>query len=85
LPKPFDFVFDFSFLSKMILYKCRFTHDEMLTDAFKPRPVVDDEGNVVEGLIEIDSQKVNKVRVIVVLHHINMCFSKDIFCVQNDL
>lgn len=46
----------------MILYKCRFTNDEMLSSAFGPRPVIDDEGNVVEGLIEIDSQKVNKVR-----------------------
>lgn len=33
----------------------------MLSSAFNPRPVVDDEGNVVEGLIEIDSMKVNKV------------------------
>ena len=33
----------------------------MLSDAFKPTPVVDEEGNVVEGLIEIQSQKVNKV------------------------
>jgi Translationally controlled tumour protein len=47
---------------KMILYKCRFTHDEMLSDAFKPVPVVDADGNVVEGLIEIESEKVNKVR-----------------------
>jgi Translationally controlled tumour protein len=45
----------------MIIYKCRFTGDELLSDAFKPRPVVDDEGNEVPGLIEIDSQKVNKV------------------------
>lgn len=48
--------------STMIIYKCRFTGDELLSDAFKPRPVVDDEGNEVPGLIEIDSQKVNKVR-----------------------
>jgi hypothetical protein len=33
----------------------------MCSDAFKPRPVVDDEGNEVPGLMEIDSQKVNKV------------------------
>eukprot|EP00540_Astrosyne_radiata_P015248 CAMPEP_0116845492 /NCGR_PEP_ID=MMETSP0418-20121206/13297_1 /TAXON_ID=1158023 /ORGANISM="Astrosyne radiata, Strain 13vi08-1A" /LENGTH=179 /DNA_ID=CAMNT_0004476609 /DNA_START=54 /DNA_END=593 /DNA_ORIENTATION=+ len=44
----------------MIIYKCRFTGDEMLSDAFKPRPVKDDDGNEVVGLIEIDSQKVNK-------------------------
>lgn len=48
--------------STMIIYKCRFTGDELLSDAFKPRPVVDDEGNEVPGLIEIDSQKVNKVQ-----------------------
>jgi hypothetical protein len=48
----------------MIIYKCRFTGDEMLTDAFRPRPVVDDEGNEVPGLIELDSQMVNKVRSI---------------------
>jgi hypothetical protein len=46
----------------MIIYRCRFTGDEMLSDAFRPRPVTDDEGNVVEGLIQIQSQKVNKVR-----------------------
>jgi hypothetical protein len=46
----------------MLLYKCRFTGDEMLTDAFKPRPVLDDENNPVIGLIQIDSQRVNKVR-----------------------
>lgn len=45
----------------MIIYKCRFTGDEMLSDAFKPVPVVDEEGNEVEGLIQIQSQKVNKV------------------------
>jgi Translationally controlled tumour protein len=45
----------------MIIYKCRFTGDEMLSDAFKPTPVKDDEGNIVEGLIQIQSQKVNKV------------------------
>lgn len=46
----------------MIIYKCRFTGDEMCSDAFKPRPVKDDDGNEVPGLMEIDSQKVNKVR-----------------------
>ena len=53
----------------MILYKCRFTHDEMLSDAFKPVPVVDADGNVVEGLIEIESEKVNKVRATTLLWH----------------
>ena len=36
----------------------------MLSDAFKPGPVVDEAGNVVEGLIQIQSQKVNKVSCI---------------------
>jgi Translationally controlled tumour protein len=45
----------------MIIFKCRFTGDEMLSDAFKPEPVKDDEGNEVVGLIKIQSQKVNKV------------------------
>jgi hypothetical protein len=45
----------------MLLYKCRFTGDEMLTDAFKPVPVKDDDGNEVPGLFQIESQKVNKV------------------------
>lgn len=44
----------------MIIYKCRVTNDELLSDAFKPRTVVDSEGNEVTGLIEIKSQKVNK-------------------------
>jgi hypothetical protein len=46
----------------MIIYKCRFSGDEMLSDAFKPAPVKDDDGNDVPGLIQIQSQKVNKVR-----------------------
>ena len=45
----------------MIIYKCRFTGDEMCSDAFKPGPVLDSEGKVVEGLMQIQSQKVNKV------------------------
>jgi hypothetical protein len=44
----------------MIIYKCRFSGDEMLTDAFKPGPVTNTEGNVVPGLIQIQSQKVPK-------------------------
>jgi hypothetical protein len=32
----------------------------MLTDAFKPGPVTNTEGNVVPGLIQIQSQKVPK-------------------------
>lgn len=45
----------------MIIYKCRFTGDEMCSDAFKPLAVKDDDGNIVEGLMQIDSIKVNKV------------------------
>jgi hypothetical protein len=43
----------------MIIYKCRFTGDEMCSDAFKPRPVVED-GEEIPGLMQIDSMKVNK-------------------------
>ena len=46
----------------MIIYKCRFTGDEMCSDAFKPVPVKDDDGSEVPGLFQIASQKVNKVR-----------------------
>ena len=46
----------------MIIYRCRWTGDEMCSDAFKPRPVKDSEGNEVPGLMEIDSEKINKVR-----------------------
>jgi Translationally controlled tumour protein len=49
----------------MIIYKCRFTGDEMCSDAFKPGPVKDAEGNEVPGLMQILSQKVNKVRFVV--------------------
>jgi Translationally controlled tumour protein len=45
----------------MIIFKCRFTNDEMLSDAFKPGPVKDETGEEVPGLIQIQSQKVNKV------------------------
>ena len=46
----------------MIVYKCRFTGDEMLTDAFEPKPVKDEKGEDVPGLFQIQSQRVNKVR-----------------------
>jgi hypothetical protein len=51
-------------VSTMIIFRCRWSGDEMCSDAFKPRPVVDKEGNEVPGLMEIDSQKVNKVRLV---------------------
>eukprot|EP00814_Leptocylindrus_danicus_P014752 CAMPEP_0116010072 /NCGR_PEP_ID=MMETSP0321-20121206/3795_1 /TAXON_ID=163516 /ORGANISM="Leptocylindrus danicus var. danicus, Strain B650" /LENGTH=179 /DNA_ID=CAMNT_0003479125 /DNA_START=91 /DNA_END=630 /DNA_ORIENTATION=+ len=44
----------------MIIYKCRFTGDEMMSDAFKPRPVKDESGEEIPGLFEVESQKVNK-------------------------
>jgi hypothetical protein len=44
----------------MIIYKCRFTGDEMCSDAFKPSPVLDDDGEEVPGLFCIQSAKVNK-------------------------
>lgn len=40
----------------------------MLTDAFGPSPVIDDDGNEVAGLIEINSQKVNKVRLLFTIY-----------------
>jgi len=44
----------------MIIYKCRFTNDEMISDAYKTFPVKDAEGNDVPGLFAVQSQKVNK-------------------------
>lgn len=49
----------------MIIFKCRFTGDEMCSDAFKPGPVKDAEGNEVPGLMQIQSEKVNKVRFVI--------------------
>ena len=36
----------------------------MLTDAFKPGPVTNTEGNIVPGLIQIQSQKVPKASTV---------------------
>lgn len=58
----FAFSIRFLCLATMLLYKCRFSGDEMCSDAFKPVPVKDDDGNEVEGLFQIESEKVNKVR-----------------------
>ena len=44
----------------MLIYTCKITGDEMLTDAYNIEDVKDDEGNVVPGLIEIESQIVAK-------------------------
>ena len=46
----------------MIIFKCRFSGDEMCSDAFGPAPVQDEDGAEIEGLFKIESQKVNKVR-----------------------
>ena len=37
----------------MIIYKCRITGDEMLSDAYKILPVVGDDGEEVPGLMEV--------------------------------
>jgi hypothetical protein len=63
----------------MIIYKCRFTGDEMLSDAFKPTSVKDEAGNEVEGLLQIQSQKVNKVRVPVLLLSVVVATSRPPF------
>mmetsp|Transcript_47143 Transcript_47143/g.69847 ORF Transcript_47143/g.69847 Transcript_47143/m.69847 type:complete len:182 (-) Transcript_47143:363-908(-) len=44
----------------MLIYRCRFSGDEMCSDAFKPLPVVDADGNEVPCLMQVQSQKVNK-------------------------
>ncbi|KAG5180044.1 Mss4-like protein [Tribonema minus] len=44
----------------MIVYTDMVTGDEMMTDAFKKLPVLDDEGNPVEGLFEVESQVIVK-------------------------
>lgn len=50
-----------SFNLKMIIYKCRISGEEFISDAYKLRPVVDpDTKEEVPGLMECDSIKVNK-------------------------
>ena len=44
----------------MIIYTCRVTGDEMLSDAYKPVDVIDADGEVVPELMEIESMTVNK-------------------------
>mmetsp|Transcript_36519 Transcript_36519/g.43635 ORF Transcript_36519/g.43635 Transcript_36519/m.43635 type:complete len:183 (+) Transcript_36519:82-630(+) len=44
----------------MIIYKCRFTGDEVCSDAFKLLPVTDENGDEVPGLMQVESAKVNK-------------------------
>ena len=45
---------------KMLVYCCKITGDELLSDAFPLLPVVDDEGNTVEGLMQIESKQMAK-------------------------
>ena len=45
----------------MLIYKCRVTGDELISDAYKLRPVIDPETKEeVEGLMECDSMMVTK-------------------------
>jgi len=44
----------------MIIYKCRFTNDEMMSDAFKPEPVLDEAGEEIPGIFAVSSCKVSK-------------------------
>ncbi|CAM9944734.1 unnamed protein product [Hapterophycus canaliculatus] len=37
----------------MIVYKDLISGDEMMTDAFPQKPVVGDDGEVVEGMFEV--------------------------------
>ncbi|CAM9477613.1 unnamed protein product [Ascophyllum nodosum] len=39
----------------MIVFKDLISADEMMTDAFPQKPVIDDDGNEIEGLFEVDS------------------------------
>jgi len=44
----------------MIVYRDIISGDEMLSDAFKLVPVVDDEGATVEGLMQVESKNISK-------------------------
>lgn len=44
----------------MIVYVCQITGDELLSDAYTLLPVTDDEGNVVEGLMQCESNQIAK-------------------------
>jgi Translationally controlled tumour protein len=50
-------------LVNMIVYTDVITGDEMMTDAFKQHPVKDAEGNEVEGLFEVRSAPISKLRL----------------------
>ena len=39
----------------MLVYTDVISGDEMMTDAFKRHPVLDSEGNAVEGLFEVST------------------------------
>lgn len=44
----------------MIVYRCVITGDEMLSDAYPLKPVVNSDGEVVEGLMYCESKNVTK-------------------------
>lgn len=44
----------------MLVYRCRISGDEMLSDAFPLKPVIDSDGNVVEGIKYCESKNVTK-------------------------
>jgi len=50
----------------MLIYKCRVTGDEMISDAYDLRPVLDAEGNPVAGgqLIECESLQVRTCKAL---------------------
>lgn len=46
--------------STMIVYKDLISGDEMMTDAFPQKPVLDSEGNTVEGMFEVRGHNENE-------------------------
>jgi hypothetical protein len=44
----------------MIVYVCQITGDELLSDAYPLLPVVDADGNTVEGLMQCESRQIAK-------------------------
>lgn len=41
----------------MIVYKDLISGDEMMTDAFPQKPVLDGEGNTIEGMFEVRAHR----------------------------
>lgn len=46
----------------MIVYKDLISCDEMMTDAFPQKPVVDSEGNTIEGMFEVRGTRTQRER-----------------------